>query len=69
MAIFWLYLDPKKLYIFPNKKLGLPLDVGIEDLGIELGSMSNQPDICIRFQYQSYCLDVDEIARWNQRSW
>jgi len=45
------------------------LDVDIGGLGIELGSMPNQPSIGIRLQYQSHCLDVDKIGRWNQSSW
>ena len=44
------------------------MDVNIRGLGIELVSIPNQSSIDIRFQYQSDCLDVDEIARWNQRS-
>lgn len=32
--------------------------------------MPNQTSIgIVVLQYQSHCLDVDEIARWNQRSW
>ena len=44
------------------------MDVDIGGLGIELVSIPNQSSIDIRFQYQSDCLNVDEIARWNQRS-
>ena len=49
--------------------LRLRLDVDIGGLGIELSSMPNQPSIGIRLQYQSHCLDVDKIGRWNQSSW
>jgi hypothetical protein len=44
----------------------LRLDVDIGALGIELVSMPNQTSIDIGLQYQSHCLDADEIARWNQ---
>ena len=46
--------------------LRLCLDVDIGVLGIELVSMPNQTSIDIELQYQSHCLDADEIARWNQ---
>ena len=45
------------------------MNVDIRGLGIELSSMPNQPSISIRLQYQSHCLDVDKIERWNQNSW
>ena len=31
--------------------------------------MPNQHSISIWLQYQSHCLDVDKIERWNQSSW
>ena len=46
--------------------LRLRLDVDIGALGIELVSMPNQTSIGIGLQYQSHCLDADEIARWNR---
>ena len=42
--------------------LRLRLDVDIGALGIELVSMPNQTSIDIGLQYQSHCLDADEIA-------
>ena len=56
-------------WLCPTTTIRLRLDVDIGGLGIELSSMPNQPSIGIRLQYQSHCLDVDKIGRWNQSSW